>query len=583
MTALTESEVRENPERALEKALTGTPLRLSEILPGAQWAGARHELVHTGQFVNASGQSTRVKLRPTADGDHDVIAIATVSRNPGLANDALLTIDDLVPRQSAGNRAKLIQQYWQIYQSEGLVNNAIEKYASLLSTGGSFKVQHVRKGRNKKALQTAQAILDYWCENVNAPSDSQVITADRGVRALTEVGIRTALVEGDYMGRQVWSATEVPSFGQFDMPIAMQTLSMEFMEPFEAIGPIGEAWYWKPPSTFTNLLRSPEGQAKELQRLLKQVVRGPILKELVDNGKAFMTPALLTHVRHRGNPRSLYGQSFIEAAKYGIRYYRSVVNTDLVSMESVINRLLVVMVGSSDPTSPYSKQDVALARQQLMQSFFEEPGPNMTIVWSGDDVKVESIGAQEVLLDLKERHLLGQGMIKNALGVPEALLSGTTSDGRAAGWAAFVAAAGQAEHLGGGFASAWTILGQRILLENGFTDIDIVFQYDRSQLGDKEAERNLNRQDYLAGLRSIRTMLIASGIDADAEFRQKAIEKGLDPESESTTWESVFTPPAGLPGQGAGGVQGGAPDQGGRPSGTPAKTPTNTKSPVENR
>ncbi len=572
MSELTTADIRENPERALEKALSGPPMRLSEILPGDRWQGARRELVATEQFTNDQGQTIKVKMRhnPERPGDPDIIAIAAVSRNPGLVQDALSLIEDLIPKRSAGNRAQVIQQYWQIYQSEGLVNNAIEKYASLLSAGGSFRIKKIRKGRNKKARETAQAILDHWCSNVNAPADSAVVTADRGVRALTEVGIRTALVEGDYMGRQIWGPTEVPGFGQYDMPLVIQTISMEYMEPFEALGPLGEAWYWKPASTFTNLLRSPEAQTKELQKIIKQVVKGPIYKELLETGKAFLTPALLTHIRHRGNPRSLYGQSFIEAAKFAIRYYRSVVNTDLVSMESVINRLLIVMVGSSNPDSPYSKADVALARQQLMQSFFEDPGPNMTIIWSGDDVKVESVGAHEQLLDLADRHEIGQGMIKNALGVPEALLSGSMSEGNNSGWAAFVAAAGQAEHLGGGFESAWTTLGTRMLIENGFTDIEIVFEFDRSHLGDKEQERNLNRQDYLAGLRSIRTMLTASGIDPDAEFRQKALEKGLDPDNESTTWEMVFSPPAGLPGQAEGGVQGGTPDQGGRPKGAPS-------------
>jgi hypothetical protein len=337
------------------------------------------------------------------------------------------------------------------------------------------------------------------------------------------------------------------------------------MEAFDDVGPIGEIWYWRPPSDFINALRSTDGMTPAVRKMIKGLVRGPVLKQLLDTGRAELTSALLTHVRHRGNPRSVYGTSFIEAAKGGIRFYRSVVNTDLVSMESVINRLMIVSVGSSDPNSPYSKQDVAIARTQLMQSFFEDPGPNMTIVWQGDDVRVQNVGAMDQLLDLEGRHAIGQGMIKNALGVPEALLSGTTTEGKAAGWASFIATTGQAEHLGGGFETVWTILGERMLLENGFTDIDIVFEFDRSHLGDKAQERNLNRQDYLAGLLSIKSILEASGRDAQAEYRQKAIEKGMDPDALETTWEMVFTPPAGLPGQAEGGVQGGTPDQGGRP------------------
>lgn len=584
-------EVRDNPEgvaTALERAYKGTQYHLQDLLPGDRWEAVRAQVLRDGKFVRGN-REVRVQLDPApADpANPRVMAIAAVSRNPGLVQDAINLIDDLRARTSEAARGPLIRQYWQIYQAEGLVNNAIEKYASLLSTGGRFKVRKVRRGKQRNALERAQGLLDFWCRYVNTPPESAVVTADRGVRALSEAAIRTALVEGDYMGRQVWMDVEVPPFGRFSLPMIMQTISMEFMEPYDDLGPIGEMWYWRPSGTFVNALRSDGEGEPEIRRLLKQVVRGPVLRQLLENGRALLTPALLTHVRHRGTPRSLYGLSFIEAAKFAIRYYRSVVNTDLVSMESVINRLMIVMVGSSDPASPYSKTDVALARTQLMQSFFEDPGPNMTIVWQGDDVKVENVGAMDQLLDLRDRHEIGQGMVKNALGIPEALLAGTTSDGRAAGWAAFVAASGMAEHLGGALESAWTILGERMLVENGFTDIDVVFEFDRSNLGDKAEERNLNRQDYLAGLLSIKTVLTAAGIDADAEFRQKAIEKGLDPDSESTTWESVFLPPQGLPGQGEGGIQGGTPDQGGRPSnterGAPAAPARERRAPAENR
>lgn len=590
MSDTIERMIRENPEevaRMMERGLSGSTYQLQDLLPGEQWAAVRREVLATGRYMT-KGREVKVQVDPaSADpANPRIMAIAAVSRNPGLAQDALLRIEDLKPRTALANRAQLIKQYWAIYAAEGLVNNAVEKYASLLSTGGRFKVQRVRKGKQRKALENAQAILDHWCRYVNTPTDSGVVTADRGVRALTEAGIRSALVEGDFMGRQVWMDTEVPGFGRFSLPMAIQPISMEFMEAYDDVGPVGEIWYWKPSSEFVNALRSSDGATPAVKKLIKSLVRGPVLKQLLDEGRAELTPALLTHVRHRGNARTVYGTSFIEAAKFGIRYYRSVVNTDLVSMESVINRLMIVSVGSSDPNSPYSKQDVAIARTQLMQSFFEDPGPNMTIVWQGDDVKVQNIGAMEQLLDLNDRHAIGQGMIKNALGVPEALLSGTTSDGKAAGWASFIAATGQAEHLGGGFENVWTVLGERMLLENGFTDIEIIFEFDRSNLGDKAQERNLNRQDYLAGLLSIKSVIEASGRDALAEFRQKANEKGLDPEQESTTWEMVFTPPAGLPGQGEGGVQGGTPDSGGRPKedGGSTKPPaTEKRTTVENR
>jgi hypothetical protein len=261
-------------------------------------------------------------------------------------------------------------------------------------------------------------------------------------------------------------------------------------------------------------------------------------------------------VKHRSSDRDLYGESFIEPAKLGIRYSRAVSNTDMVSMENIINRLMLVMVGSADPQSPYSKPEIAAARASLMQSFFEDTGPNMTIVWQGDDVKVETHGAMDDMVDLAERHRIGERKITIALGIPNALLDGSSQDGKSAGWAALIAASGMAEHLGNAFAAMWTELGNRILLENGFTDYEVIFEFDRTNLADKAAERTQNRADYVAGLLSIYDMLLGMGKDPEAQFQRKCFERGLDPAT--TTWETAFMPPSGLQGQGAG-IQGQGP------------------------
>jgi hypothetical protein len=234
----------------------------------------------------------------------------------------------------------------------------------------------------------------------------------------------------------------------------------------------------------------------------------------------------------------------------GIAYKRGIEALDLVSMQNLINRLTIVMVGSSDPKSPYSKSDVAAARAALMQSFFEDPGPNMTIIWQGDDVTVTDVGAHHDVLGLDERHHIAEGKIKIAIGVPEALLSGTTSDGKSAGWAASIGAAAELAELQNGFASAWTTIGNRIANENGFVDIDLVFEFDNSLMVDKGDEWNHLRNDAIAGLISIKTFVQGRGYDFDAEYVQRCVERGLDPDPETVPAIMVFTPLAGLPGQG---------------------------------
>lgn len=550
-------ERRNEPERLMHKQVEreyNKRMKLSELF-GNEYDAVKHSVLEKGYYEN---QSTKKKLHVQTRNiegvdpsvDREVVAIAAVSRDPGLTQDYIDTIQDYLDKTS-GDRGKTIRQYWNIYKQEGIVNNAINKYAAILSVGGSFHVRAVRKGKQQKALEVAEEILDFFNRNVNAPLADGIATASRGVKALTEQGMRIALVEGDFMGREVWGTHNVGTLGSFSLPLTIQTLSMEFMEPVKELGGLGEFWYWKPSQDMAKLIK---GEIKTLPKpakdLAKKLFDNDLVKQIKKDGKALLDPALLLHVKHRGSDRDLFGESFIEPAKMGIRYLDAVTKADMVSMESVINRLLIVMVGSSDPKSPYSQTDIAAARASLMQSFFDDTGPSMTIVWQGDDVKIENVSAMDAILNLADSHKIGERKVVLALGIPASLLDGSSAMGASAGWASLIAASGMAEHLGSAFARIWTELGIRILEENGFVDIDIEYQYDRTNLVDRELERNQNRNDYAAGLCSIKSAIATTGRDPDVEFQQRAFEKGLDPET--ATWEQVFMPPQGLAGQGNG-------------------------------
>lgn len=572
-------------------------MMVSELFGTDDYEQVRQSVLEKGFFEHkGTGKKLFVHTRPV-DGinpatDREVVALAAVARDPGLTQTYIDGIADY-RNKTDSNRAQKIKQYWNIYRNNGIVNNAVNKYAAVLSVGGRYNVRKVRKGKQQKAMDTAQALLDFFNRNVNAPLADGIATPSRGLKALTEQGIRIALVEGDFMGRQVWGNHQVDTLGAFSLPMTIQTISMEFMGPVTGLAGLGDFWEWTPAQELKQLIAD---GGKNLNPLVKPVVKrlfdSDILKQIKKDGKAILDPALLCRVKHRSSDRDLYGESFIEPAKLGIRYLDAVNNTDMVSMESVINRLMIIMVGTDNPQSPYSKADVAAARAALMQSFFDDTGPAMTIVWQGNDVKVENVSAMNEMLDLGERHKIGERKIIMALGIPAALLDGTSSDGASAAWASLIAASGMAEHLGSAFARVWTEVGIRILVENGFTDIDVEYEYDRSNLVDKEQERNQNRNDYITGLLSIKSAIAATGRDPDAEFQQRCAERGLDPEV--TTWEAAFLPPQGLQGQGAPGTStpgdqmaapggpGGSAGGGGAappPGQGPGKTPGNGRTP----
>jgi hypothetical protein len=296
---------------------------------------------------------------------------------------------------------------------------------------------------------------------------------------------------------------------------------------------------------------------------------------------------LLLHAKHRGKPGEPYGESFVKPALYAVAYKRAVEQLDLVVINSLINRLTIVMVGSADPNSPYSDPTVAAQRQALMQSFFDDTGPNMTIVWQGDDVDVKDVGAHNTVLDLDGRHEIAGRMVKEALGVPDALLTGSSADGKASAFASLLSVGSALDEIKSSFEQIWSSLGQRIAEENGFTDAEVIYEFDNSQLIDKTEERNQARLDYTAGTMSIRSMILSRGQDPDAEFRNMCEEKGLDPET--ALWAEAFAPPLGLPGQGAappGRDPSGAPPAGRPPdstTGNPTSAPKEKKKPDQNK
>jgi hypothetical protein len=223
-----------------------------------------------------------------------------------------------------------------------------------------------------------------------------------------------------------------------------------------------------------------------------------------------------------------------------------------VIINSLINRLTIISVGSSDPASPYSEPSVAAARTALMTQLVTDPAPNSLLVWNGDDVKVTEAGSYDKMLSLDGRHKVANDNLRGTIGVPLALLTGESSDSgsRAAGWAASMGIAAEVDEPRNSIAVALEQLAERILFENNYKpgDIEIAWVWNNSLLQDKNTEYQNLFKDYQAGAISIRTYLKGRGLDPDAEYVKRCEEAGIDPGT-NPPWIEVFRPLMGMPGQ----------------------------------
>jgi hypothetical protein len=570
-------------------------LTLNQLMPGDQWADLRRALIETGKWVTntPSGKSkeTRVQLRRLPDGDHEIMALGAVSRSaPGSQTYVELLQDFERSALSSRNQEQYVPLLWAIYGRHGLVNNAVNKSASLLAGKGEFVIRSAKAGKKRTPVENALKTLNYWVKNVNSPlpmlnskkqEQGAVVTGARGLRALTRQGGRVALVEGSWVGRHSWTTVDVPGIGKAGLPMTIQTISTANLEPVtELLDTVVELFYWKPPSNLLTQLRGPLN--KDIEKIIKKLIPKDAYNLFKQESKILLDPALLLHVKHRGRDGRSFGESFMEPALGSIAYEQAILQLDQVAMQNLINRLTIVQVGSTDPNSPYARDEVAKARANLLQTFFEDPGPNMTIVWAGHDIKVDDIGAYNAVLDLDARLATARTHIKEALGVSEALLSGASTDSKAAGWASILGLNAQIQDLSDQFAGLWTNLGHAILIENGYTDIDVEWVFEDRLILDSVQERQIAGQEYVRGYRSIRSVLKTAGLDPDLEYQQRCVEQGIDPNA-GVLWKDVFIPVQGL--QGQGGVDG-APGEGrtpGNPSGKPPATPLEKPSSQETK
>lgn len=533
---------------------------IDDLFTGDSYAGVREALKETGV-----ARYNDITIAAHLDEDDNVLAMAAaISREPVRSEKFLRDeVPDLNIKGSLSRQQKL-ELYHQIANKEGIINNAIKKKASLISQEGHFMVRSARQGKRprKAVIDDLLTLLTFWQDNVNSADAESAITGSRGLRQVIRRGSRQAIIEGDLFLRQQWTSIKIPQLNnkRFKLPMLLQALPSSEVEVSEDIVGLGvDVFFWKPSSSKIQKLLKPRD--KEVKDVIDKVIDKEILNELLKRRKAFLDPALLIHIKHAGVDTDAYGQSDVEAALTDVAYSRALKSLDFVTIDSLINRMLVIKIGDENPDSDFHNLAVAQHRVNVFRNLIREVGPNMLVVWAGHDIDKVDIGAHNQILDTDERHKLAKDLIKLAAGVPDPLLTGSAEGGKAVAWAGFIALASVAAELQEEFAQSFTQLGKRIATENRFDDVDVIYEFSHRLLADKEANAKIMLSAFDRGALSYRTLLEEVGKDFDVEKERKGdeLEKG-DVE--------LFKPPE-IPRGGPSGNVGTDPsDQPGRPDKT---------------
>lgn len=546
---------------------------LDKIFPGEGFSTLRAELKERGigEFFN---EKTNQKVKISADFDPNgkVVAMAAaIPREPTKSEDWLTrNVPDFFLTANpnltdyAARRVRLML-YHRIADKEGIINNAIRKTSALVAQKGEFDVREVRQGkRPKKAVvEELRQILNFWADSVNSNEYNSVVTGSRGVAQVIRRGAKQAMIEGDVFLRTGWKKVKVPTLDdkEVHLPMILQAIpSYEVFVPYELAGTAGyDIFYWKPSPEVLNALLHPIDPA--VKTLIDNTIKPKLFKQLKETGRVLLDPALLMHIKHGGIDTQTFGKSIIESAMADLAYSRSLKALDFVTIDSLINRMLVIKIGDPNEKSDYHNLAVAQQRVNVFRRLVSaDLGPNMTIVWAGHDVDKLDMGAHDALLDTETRHELAKKGIKDSLGVPDSMLTGSIEgSARGAGWLGFIALSTVVEELKDEFAQNLTQLGLKIAKENGFEQVDLKWVFNSSLIADQESNAKIMLQAYDRGLLSRRTIL--SELDKDYSTER------LNKEDEKEAKDDVLFKAPEIPKGGPGGNQGTSPSsKPGRPS-----------------
>lgn len=575
--------VREFEEQATAARRDGRaplPMQLEQMLRGED-ASIISQLRENGvaRWMDKSGNEQYVAAQVNTAGQVMHMA-AAIPRDAGRSENYLRQVKDFTETQmSREDRVKL---YHLVYENEGIVNNAINKMASLMATDGDFKIRRVKGVRGKggdKRAEEFRTLMDWWKENVNARALDAVMSGARGVNSFIAQGTRLGLIEGSCIARTIWKKVKVPTLGgqAFNLPMNIQMFSSQYIKiPEELLG-IAELMYWAPPATTIKMLTEPKD--KNAAKIIKQLMDSKVLSELKANKQYLLDPALLIHIKNRGLSINGFGASMIQPALSDIAYKRALQALDIVTIENLINRLVIVKVGDSNKDSLYHAPELANERLLLLQRMFQKVGPSATILWAGPDIDVVEIGAHGKILEMDERYRIAESRIRSALGVPSALLTGDSPDGKSSGLAATAGIAAVMAETQGEFGNTLTQIMERIAVANNYEDVDGVWEFAGDFLADKELNANIAIKYYQGGLYSTRTALEEVGQNFEAEETRQAedVARGYKDEPFGPPKSVLTTNPAGSAGGGGGD---------GRPTDTTEPDPRKNKekkSPVESK
>jgi len=391
-----------------------------------------------------------------------------------------------------------------LYRFNAIVGNAVDVLIDFAVT--DVKPQDTG---NKKLDE----ILVRWFEIVNETNTNTL----PGIYPLAQELCLEWFTSGNAFPYVKWDDIEING-SYFKFPANVHLINPQSISIPD--GPIAfgqEVIYLKYDDKLLDKLRS-DGRSDPEAALIKQAVPRSVLRAL-NQRESFgegvrLNPKYITHLKRRAKSYQAWGTPYLLRSFESVSLIERMKKLDESVTEGLVNLTTIYKIGND--LYPASQ-----ARLSAFKSLISDPKATQTLVWA-HDVEILQVGPEGKVLQYKDKYREAKQDVLIALGIPPVLMS---LESKGDEWVAILSLVERLSHWRKMMSLWMEKICNEIALYNGFEGIKVKVKWDRMNLTDEKAIKNLVLSFYDRGLISVETSLDDSGYIYDTEKGRKKDEK----------------------------------------------------------
>jgi len=357
-------------------------------------------------------------------------------------------------------------------------------------------------------------ILEEFFSNVNTINSNTL----PGVYPLMQEVALEWFTSGNAFPYVRWDNIEVDK-SVYKLPSAINLINPQSISIPK--GPIAfgqEVIYLKYDTDLLDKLRS-DGRTDPEAALIKQAVPRTVLNAIKNRKlNSFsdgirLNPKYVTHLKRRAKGYQAWGVPYLTRCFSSASLLERLRELDESITTGMINLVTIFKVGTDEhPASP--------TRLRKFSALLRNPKATHTLVWA-HDVEILQVGPDGKILQYKDKYKDAKEDILISLGVPPSLMS---LDQQGDEWVSVLSLVERLTHWRKTISVWLEGICNQIADYNDFEE-KVKVKWDRMNLTDEQAVKNLILAYYDRGLISIKTSLKDAGYDKDIEIQNKKAEK----------------------------------------------------------